>query len=443
MQLDEEAIVALAPDASSVKAAKGLVIPGKWPVLGADPQALWGECKGSGATPYQVQVDLAGPAFRCSCPSRKFPCKHGLALMLLKAQHDGAFTASEAPAWVSEWLVSRQQRAQKKVESAEAGEGAATAPDPKAAERKTAQRQQRMSDGIAELSRWLGDRLRQGLASLPTQPEVWEQLAVRMVDAQLPGLAFRLRAAGDLVGEGTDWPAPVLAALGALQLLCDAFARLDALDPSQQADVRAALGLSESRESVLAEGERVQAQWLVLGQSVDEEDRLWRRRVWLRAVESGRVALLLDHAHGARRFEPAFVSGTQVAATLAFFPGTRPLRAVLADTPNTLAPHPLPAGSLDEGLDALADAVAANPWQWPRPLWVSEGVVFHDDGHWRLRVADGRSLPLRLRADAGWQLIAEGGGQPLPLFGEWDGRALRPLCAWREAPVWIEEAELA
>jgi uncharacterized Zn finger protein len=27
-----------------------------------------------------VSVDLSGPAFRCTCPSRKFPCKHGLAL---------------------------------------------------------------------------------------------------------------------------------------------------------------------------------------------------------------------------------------------------------------------------------------------------------------------------------------------------------------------------
>ena len=31
----------------------------------------------------QVQVALAELASKCSCPSRKFPCKHGLALLLM------------------------------------------------------------------------------------------------------------------------------------------------------------------------------------------------------------------------------------------------------------------------------------------------------------------------------------------------------------------------
>jgi predicted signal transduction protein with EAL and GGDEF domain len=84
-------------------------------MLGASDAAVWGECQGSGSKPYQTQVDVsgAGPTFRCSCPSRKFPCKHGLALLLLQAQTPQTFTAAE-PAWVSEWRASRQERAEKK-----------------------------------------------------------------------------------------------------------------------------------------------------------------------------------------------------------------------------------------------------------------------------------------------------------------------------------------
>ncbi|QTR06202.1 SWIM zinc finger family protein, partial [Saccharothrix algeriensis] len=37
---------------------------------------------GRGRTPYRVCVDLADRATKCSCPSRKFPCKHALALQL-------------------------------------------------------------------------------------------------------------------------------------------------------------------------------------------------------------------------------------------------------------------------------------------------------------------------------------------------------------------------
>ncbi len=40
-----------------------------------------GLCAGSGKDPYQTVVDL-GPRYQCSCPSRKFPCKHALALLL-------------------------------------------------------------------------------------------------------------------------------------------------------------------------------------------------------------------------------------------------------------------------------------------------------------------------------------------------------------------------
>ena len=77
-----EQIVALAPDAGSVKAGRELATARKWVSLGRSEQAVWGECQGSGAKPYQTKIDLSEPAFQCSCPSRKFPCKHALGLLL-------------------------------------------------------------------------------------------------------------------------------------------------------------------------------------------------------------------------------------------------------------------------------------------------------------------------------------------------------------------------
>src|SRR5690606_25108396 len=80
-QWSENQVTALAPDTSSLTAARKLA--GKWSGTGWCGTTLWGLCKGSGRTPYQTIVDLSGPAFRCSCPSRKFPCKHALSLLLL------------------------------------------------------------------------------------------------------------------------------------------------------------------------------------------------------------------------------------------------------------------------------------------------------------------------------------------------------------------------
>ena len=51
MQLSEDQIIKLAPDAASVKAGKGLASAAKWVLRGASDRALWGHCQGSGKNP--------------------------------------------------------------------------------------------------------------------------------------------------------------------------------------------------------------------------------------------------------------------------------------------------------------------------------------------------------------------------------------------------------
>ena len=75
MSYTPEQVIALAPNAASAKAGQSLATARKWSARGCDERAVWGECLGSGREPYRTQIDLAEPAFRCSCPSHKFPCK--------------------------------------------------------------------------------------------------------------------------------------------------------------------------------------------------------------------------------------------------------------------------------------------------------------------------------------------------------------------------------
>ena len=50
-----EHVLALAPDASSASAARGLASPTLWTDVGVSesPPAVWGLCAGSGSKPYQ------------------------------------------------------------------------------------------------------------------------------------------------------------------------------------------------------------------------------------------------------------------------------------------------------------------------------------------------------------------------------------------------------
>ena len=109
-------VIALSPDDSSTKNGKKLASASKWVTLGKSDRALWGECKGSGKNPYRTQIDLSEPAFKCSCPSRKFPCKHGLGLFLLFAEQPEQFSEDALPDWVEEWLQKRETREQVKAE---------------------------------------------------------------------------------------------------------------------------------------------------------------------------------------------------------------------------------------------------------------------------------------------------------------------------------------
>ena len=198
--------------------------------------------------------------------------------------------------------------------------------------------------------------------------------------------------------------------------------------------MRAAVGLVADKEDVLNSGERVQDDWLVLGQSVAEEGKLWRRRVWLRGQAGGRMALLLDFSHGGRRFEQVFMSGSVVRATLVFYPSAAALRALLVDAP-VLSAHAVapPLCTLPEALEGLAQSLAAQPWQWPRPLVFSDGVPVRVQEQWFLHTPAGQIVPLDVPTEDGWQLLALGGGQALHVAGEWDGRQLQPLSAWQSA----------
>src|SRR4051794_34949251 len=357
-----EAVEGLAPDAASVTAARKLARPAPWSKTGYDERAVWGLCKGSGARPYQTQVDLSGPAWKCSCPSRKVPCKHGLALLLLHAA--GEVSAGSPPAWVSEWLDSRAARAARPARAP--GEPPR---DPEAAARRALEREARVAAGVEDLQRWLRDAVRGGLGAGRLRAwDEWDAFAARLVDAQAPGAASRLRSLGGVAaGRPDGWPERLLSGLGLLHLLCEAFARADG--PVRD-DVRTLLGFNAARDDVLA-GPRVHDRWIVLARVVIEQERLRVQRTWLWGVETGRPALVLDFAPAGAPLEPRPAPGMAFEAALAFHPSAMPLRALPADPgPVSDAPGSFGTGGAQDALRAVADAVAANPWldEWPVAL---------------------------------------------------------------------------
>ena len=296
-------VLDLAPDESSRRSAGALGRPAPWQGAGVAGDVLWGLCAGSGKNPYQVVVDLSGPAYKCSCPSRKFPCKHALGLLLNWA--NGALPEESAPAdFAAAWLAERRARAEKAEKSvvrtvpgdSPTSPAPGTVKDEAAAARRVQQRAQRVANGLAELQSWLRDQVLVGLSATPGPAErVTREIAARMVDAQAPGVAAVLRGLSEVPGSGEGWPGRLLGEYAQLHLLARAHQRLGDLPPDLAATVRSRVGYPTSRQDVLARPP-VTDHWTVLGVRDLLDGQVPGRRLWLRGRDSGRWAMLLTFA---------------------------------------------------------------------------------------------------------------------------------------------------
>ena len=286
-----EQVLALAPDPASQGAGRSLSTPAPWSGTGAFEALVWGLCRGSGAKPYQTVVDLAGPAYRCTCPSRKFPCKHALGLLLLWAA-DGVPDAEEPAGFAAVWAASREGR------PTERGPRTAALKDPEQAARTAARRQERVSGGLAELDVWLRDQVRTGIAGASADAyHRFDGMAARMVDAQAPGVAATLRRLPQVTSSGAGWPGRLLAELAQLRLLVAGHQRLAELPEPLAATVRQRVGYPVAADDVLRTSP-VRDLWHVIGATESDSGNLITRRTWLWAADADRPGLVLTFGAG-------------------------------------------------------------------------------------------------------------------------------------------------
>ena len=427
-----EQIEALAPDAGSLKRGQGLATNRKWGNLGHHGAAIWGECQGSGKKPYYTRIDLTEPAYKCSCPSRKFPCKHSLGLMLLFAKSAEEFPLQSPPEWVADWIAQRAARQQKAVTPP-----AQKAPDEAAQAARAAQRINNIRHGLTELKNWLLDIVRLGLADLSQQDYAyWEERAARMVDAQAGGIANIVKGIHGCFLK-KNWQEEALAQIGLLHLLIASFERWDAWDSDFQATLKGVAGVNVKKEE-LAEKAGITDHWQVLGRWQEADGELDMLRTWIWGKESKRYALLLDFAYGGRGFQQSFLPGSAFHGEVVFYPGREELRGHVK-LPVTVAPMDTvvsEGNALEAMLWEYATVLGKNPFLFRFPTLLEGLTPIRHEGGFALFNPNQEFLPLASVFQKDWELIALSGGKPLALFGEWDGKNFLPLAA-KDQQRWI------
>ncbi len=293
---------------------------------------------------------------------------------------------------------------------------------------KSLSRAAQVQQGVEELRQWLCDRLQLGWAN-PPSPQEWELITAHMIDAQAPGLARRARSLAQLAAAG--FPPGFFEELGELWLLLEGYQQRQSLPESLLNEVRSQLGWTQ-RKADLKQRPGQWDHWVVLGQVRGQEatgaTTLKLQRTWLWGLQQQRFALLLDYVHHRQSLPSDLFPGSSWSASVVFYDAANPQRAILKH-PQAIATEPfhLPGyPDIEQGLDVYAEALAVSPWCDRIPLTLNQ--ILPLNAGTQLRDSSGQTLPLSPQFQQGWQLMALSGGQPLTLFGEWDGHYYLPLA---------------
>lgn len=418
----------LAPDDKSIKAALKLARPGPWSDTGSTEFLVWGKCQGSGSTPYQVSVDLTGPAAKCSCPSRKFPCKHGLALLFLWVDGGGAISDVAEPAdFAGDWAAERAGRAAGGAKRPAADRQTTEPNDPEAQARRLERRLALMTSGVDEFEIWLSDLYRHGLAAARRQPYAfWDGAAARLLDSQLPGLAARVRATPAEVSRRHDWADHLLVETGRWFTAIRAWHRRDVLPVDDVGNLRQFIGWTFATDDVRST-DPLADRWIVEGVRRTDDGRLQAQRTWIRGQTTEERLVVLDFAAMGAALGVAHVVGSVISTPLTAYPGSGVRRGLFLDTPVTTESEPrLGAfGTIGAALGNVAANLGANPFADQIPIGVRAAVVADDDEAY---VVDevGAALPLSDDTDP-WPIVARTGASLVPIFAEYEDGRVRPL----------------
>lgn len=474
MALSLQNVEALAPDQSSLDAARKLLKHSSWPTLASDGASLvWGECQGSGSTPYRVVVSEIDAGYKCTCPSRKFPCKHSLALMWLRADGKLSFAPAQVPTWVSDWVsrrrgpssVSSQTEITPKASIlATTSPAPEDQPDPKAEARADAARERNRIDreasimaGLDDLDLWISDQLERGLAGFAAQSaQACRLIAQRLVDAKASGLATRMESLPARLFSLPEAvrPAAAIEELGLAHLLSAAYRRqneaADALPSGLKADVRQAIGWSLTREALLADPDapRAKATWRIVAvRSEVQPDRLRRLETWLwreTSQQALQFAVLIDFvpvATGAA--SSGFSVGDRVQAELVFYPSALPLRAQIAQSLSGAVSSDdsleLPDQDLSEAYRSYEQAMLAQPWLDVWPMCIRSARLRRHGSQLFLCNSDETAAPVALPLSPAQSSIAAPllGLPTLDSIGLWDGHFLSLCWAQTSLGRWV------
>ena len=284
-----------------------------------------------------------------------------------------------------------------------------------------------MREGLKDLQAWLNDVSLQGLAVFEHDPSSIQHIAKRMVDTKNGGIARIIRSFPRIMKEDLDWPERLLHHLGTIYLYSKAFSKIDDLPENTRDDVLQYGGVTVRKEQIINQT-GIEDEWRILGVQLSYEDRLRKRRTWLKGHHSGKYALLLDFTFGRQRFEYTLRSGETLVGELVFYPSNFPLR-VHVKKKKKISKKTYELSGFDSIKDFnlfMKEGLTKNPWIWQFPFLIDHVQAFYHEKKFYFKDQDEAVMKLDISEETGWHLLSITGGQEFLLFGEWDFHDFKP-----------------
>lgn len=195
INLTEEWIQTAAPNQKAVASGRDLVKKKKFVrfAISPDQTLLFGECQGSGASNYATSVDFVNadnPVYRCSCPSRQFPCKHSIGLLHAYVSGE-TFAEQDIPADIADKRAKAEKREEKKAEEKT---GEATTKPRKTNKKALLKKIQTQLEGLELAEKVILGVTQSGLGTINTKTlQMLESQAKQLGNYYIPGVQTALR----------------------------------------------------------------------------------------------------------------------------------------------------------------------------------------------------------------------------------------------------------
>ena len=345
--------------------------------------------------------------------------------MLFYSRQQNAFTDTQLPVWVNDWLSKRTEKDEKKTTKEEK-------PVDEAAQAKRQQaRQNKVADGIEELRLWMKDIVRNGILNIPEKGFAYfENMAKRMVDAQSPGLANMIRILGESNFYAEGWQRRFLDQLAAIYLITVGYSNSDSLDVILQQDIKTWIGFTQNQEELKAQT-GITDTWLILSKQTFEVDNITTERNWLFGTTSNKYALVLQFIVRGQGGVHTFTPGMFTQAELVFYPSVAPLRAIVKRQIATNAVNSFATfHNWQEVSETETLLSSIMPVRSDRPFIIQQLKPVQYNNQWWLQDAEQKMMQLKNEYKTIWKILSLSGGDAMNMVVIGKEDKYEPVGVW-------------